>query len=79
MWVDVNAACGQCHGGGSNKASTTLTVANSTDATLGKTLTVNNANGIPGNSVTGKRSQYIVEERRFDRSPVSEQVEKDAT
>ncbi|MBK7975451.1 MAG: carboxypeptidase regulatory-like domain-containing protein [Deltaproteobacteria bacterium] len=45
VWVDVDAACGQCHGGGSNKASTTLTLANSTDATLGKTLTVASTTG----------------------------------
>lgn len=35
------------------------------------TLTINNANGIAGNNVTGKRSQYILEERRFDRSLLS--------
>ncbi|HMQ87277.1 MAG TPA: carboxypeptidase-like regulatory domain-containing protein [Flavilitoribacter sp.] len=28
--------------------------------------TVENANGIEGNSVTGNRAQYVVEERRFD-------------
>ncbi len=45
VWVDVDAACGQCHGGGTAKASTTLTVANSTDTTLGKTLTVASTTG----------------------------------
>lgn len=33
VWVDLDAACGQCHGGGSNAASTTLT-ANASTATL---------------------------------------------
>jgi hypothetical protein len=28
--------------------------------------TIQDANGIPGNNVTGARSQYVVEERRFD-------------
>ncbi|RYG51992.1 MAG: TonB-dependent receptor, partial [Chitinophagaceae bacterium] len=30
--------------------------------------TFQNANGIPGNSITGKRSHYIVEERRIDQT-----------
>ncbi|MCB9303927.1 MAG: TonB-dependent receptor plug domain-containing protein [Lewinellaceae bacterium] len=29
-------------------------------------LSVENANGIPGNTVTGARSQYVVEDRRYD-------------
>lgn len=34
-------------------------------------VTVANANGIAGNTVTGNRSQYVVEERRFDRNLLS--------
>jgi hypothetical protein len=41
------------------------------NANRGNTLTINNANGIAGNSVTGKRSNYVLEERRFDRSLLS--------
>jgi hypothetical protein len=33
----------------------------------GSTATIQNADGIPGNTVTGLRSQYIVEDRRADR------------
>ncbi len=29
--------------------------------------TIDNVNGVSGNSITGKRSRYIVEERRFDK------------
>ena len=32
VWVDLNGACGQCHGGGTQQASTTLTAAASTAA-----------------------------------------------
>jgi len=34
-------------------------------------ITVQDADGIVGNTVTGNRSQYVVEERRFDRSLLS--------
>jgi hypothetical protein len=68
VWVDINDACGQCHGGGSNHAATTgTTVANN------KTVTVASTTGfLPGERVrileagslyyddqgTGKRADF---------------------
>ncbi len=36
------------------------------DVNRNSLVTIENVDGIPGNNVTGLRSQYIVEERRFD-------------
>ena len=49
VWVDVNAACGQCHGGGTAHAKTTGTIAIGAPTIL----TVANASGFaPGEAVT---------------------------
>jgi len=41
------------------------------DANRNSIETINNADGIEGNNVTGKRSQYVVEERRADMTRAS--------
>ncbi|MBK8700011.1 MAG: TonB-dependent receptor [Saprospiraceae bacterium] len=41
------------------------------DANYNRVVTIQDANGIPGNSITGRSSAYIVEEQRFDVNKLS--------
>lgn len=74
VWVDVDAACGQCHGGGTGQASTTLTaptstsssnltVASTTGFTVGQRLMVADAGNFEYDGdtvVNGDFESYVV-------------------
>ncbi len=74
VWVDLDAACGQCHGGGTNHASTaiaavggspsaTLTVASTAGFVAGQRISVEGAGGYAydtaGEPVRGDFKSYI--------------------
>lgn len=68
VWVDIDAACGQCHGGGTANVKTTgtiaansadLTVASATGIAVGQRIVVAKAGGYASPGVTADYPTYV--------------------